>query len=137
MSARGQIGTGVAALFIAPVVLLAGLAAHPFVHSYLNKSVIAGAVAGAPGRWAWSHLIIVFGPGLLLVAITVIRRRLGDAGEQRWSVVGLPLLLVGGTLLGAATGSEITLAAVVVSGQDVLAVLETGDSAVACTSAVR
>jgi hypothetical protein len=131
MSARGQIGTGAAALFIAPVVLLAGLAAHPFVRSYGHKGVIAGAVAGAPSRWAWSHVIIVLGLGLLLVAITVIRRQLRDAGEQRWSVVALPLLLVGGMLLGAAAGSEITLAAVVTSGQDVLAVLQTGESAVA------
>jgi hypothetical protein len=106
MFARGRAGAGAAALFIAPVVLLAGLAAHPFVHSYLDSSVIAGAVAGAPGRWASSHQIIVFGLGLLLVAVMVIRRELRAAGEQRWSVVALPLLLAGGTLPAAATGSE-------------------------------
>jgi hypothetical protein len=131
MSEQDRTRTSAAVLFAAPVVLLAGLAAHPFVHSYLDGGVIAGAVAGAPRRWAWSHLLIPLGLGLLLVAVTIIRHRLRDAGEQRWSVVALPLLLVGGTLLGALAGSEITLAAVARSGQDVLAVLEAGENAVA------
>jgi uncharacterized membrane protein YhaH (DUF805 family) len=120
-----------AALFIAPIVLFAGLLAHPFVHSYLDASLVAGAVNRTPGRWAWSHLFIAIGLGLLLVAVTVIRHRFRDAGEQRWSVVAMRLLLMGGTLLGALVGSEITLAAVVTSGQDVLAVLEAGETSVA------
>lgn len=128
MSAHGQMRAGPAVLFIAPVILLAGLAAHPFVHSYLDGGASrAAAVAGAPSRWAWSHLLIALGLGLLLVAVTITRHRLRDAGEQRWSVVALPLLLAGGALLGASVGSEITLAAVATSGQDVLATLVAGE----------
>ena len=128
MSAQDRTRTGAAVLFIAPVVLLAGLAAHPFVHNYLDGGVsLAAAVAAAPSRWAWSHLLIALGLGLLLVAVTIIRRRLRDAGEQRWSVVALGLLLAGGTLLAASVGSEITLAAVATSGQDVLATLQAGE----------
>lgn len=130
MSERTRMRAGATALFIAPVVLLAGILAHPFVRSYLDTSVVAEAVRGAPGRWALSHLLIAVGLGLLLVAVTVIRREFRDAGEQRWSVVAMPLLFVGATLLGALVGSEVTLAAVATSGQDVLAVLEASETSI-------
>lgn len=115
--------TGVA-LFLAPVVFLAGILAHPFVTTYRDTSVVAGAVTSAPARWALSHLFIAVGLGLLLVAVAVMRREFRDAGEQRWSVVAMPLLFVGATLLSALVGSEVTLAAVATTGQDVLAVLQ-------------
>jgi catechol 2,3-dioxygenase-like lactoylglutathione lyase family enzyme len=127
-TAQDRTQTGVAVLFATPVILLAGLAAHPFVHNYFDGGVsLAAAVAAAPSRWASSRLLIALGLGLVLVAATIIRHRLRDAGEQRWSVAALGLLLVGGTLLGAVVGSEVTLAAVATSGQDVLATLEAGE----------
>lgn len=121
-----RIGTWAAAavLFIGPAVFFAGSLGHPFVRDYMDPSVIADAVKAAPGQWAVSHVILAIGLGLVLLAVLVIREQFRGAGEQRWSAVGVPLLIVGATLLGAIAGSEITLAAVVDSGGDVLAVLE-------------
>lgn len=110
-------------LFIGPAVFLAGLVAHPFVRDYTDTGVIAGAISGAPDRWAIAHLIIALGVGLVLLAAMAIRRRFRIAGEHRWSGIGITLLIVGGVLLGAVVGAEITLAAVATNGLDVLAVL--------------
>lgn len=119
--ARAQVDRAV--LFVAPVVFLAGLVAHPFVRNYMDTEVIATAIIGAPGRWGMAHLIIAVGVGLVLLAALAIRRQFQIAGEHRWSGIGLALLIVGGVLLGAVVGAEITLSAVVNSGSDVLAVL--------------
>lgn len=113
-----------AVLFIAPVVFLAGALAHPFVRTYLDTSVVADAVSSAPNRWAVAHLTLAVGIGLMLLAVLVIRRRLREAGEERWSERGTTLVMLGGVLLAAVVGSEVTLAAVVTSGGDVLSVLE-------------
>jgi hypothetical protein len=124
MSERIRTWAGAAVLFIGPAVFLAGSLAHPFVRDYMDTSVVADAVRAAPGQWAVSHVILAIGLGLVLLAVLVIREQFRSAGERRWSAVGVPLLIVGATLLGAIVGSEITLAAVVVSGGDALAVLE-------------
>ncbi len=110
-------------LFVAPAVFLAGLVAHPFVRNYMDTEVIARAISGSPDRWAIAHLIIPIGVGLVLLAALAIRCQFRNAGEQRWSSIGIGLLIVGGVLMGAVVGAEITLAAVVRSGLDVLAVL--------------
>jgi hypothetical protein len=115
-------------LFIAPAVFFAGVLGHPFVGDYADTSVVADAVKAAPGQWAVSHLLLAIGLGLVLLAVLVIRHEFRSAGEQRWSAGGLPLVIVGATLLGAIVGSEITLAAVVDSGGDVLAVREAGET---------
>ena len=113
-----------AVLFIGPAVFVAGSLGHPFVRDYMDPSLIADAISAAPGQWAVSHVNLAIGLGLVLLAVLVIREQFRRAGEQRWSAVGVPLLIVSATLLGAIVGSEITLAAVVDSGGDVLAVLE-------------
>ena len=124
MSERSRTWAGAAVLFIGPLVFLAGSLAHPFVRDYMDPTVIADAVKGASGQWAVSHVILAIGLGLVLLAVLVIREQFRTAGEQRWSALGVPLLVVGASLLGAIVGSEVTLAAVVDSGGDVLAVLE-------------
>jgi len=124
MSERTRTRTGAAVLFIGPAVFLAGSLAHPFVRDYMDPGVIADAVKAAHGQWALSHVILGIGLGLVLLAVLVIREQFRGAGEQRWSALGVPPLIVGGTLLGTIAGSEITLAAVVDSGGHVLAVLE-------------
>lgn len=83
--------------------------------------MIAGAISGAPDRWAIVHLTIALGVGLVLLAAVAIRRQFRIAGEHRWSGIGIPLLIVGGVLQGAVVGAEITLAAVVNSRLDVVA----------------
>jgi len=122
MSERTRRWAAAAVLFLAPAVFLAGVLAHPFVSDYTHTSVVADAISAAPGRWAVSHLILAIGLGLVPMAVLVIRHEFRSAGEQRWSAAGVPLLIVGGTLLGAYVGTEITLAAVVNSGGNVLAV---------------
>lgn len=120
-----------AVLFIAPVVFLAGIVAHPFVSNYLEVGVVAAAVSGAPDRWAAAHLIIPIGMALLLLAVVVIRGEFRRAGEQRWSVVSLPLLFLGGAVWGAIAALEITYPAVAKSGGDLLAVMETNEAWIA------
>lgn len=117
-----------AVLFIAPVVLLAGVLAHPFVSNYLEIGVVAAAVSGAPDRWAAAHLILPIGMALLLLAVVVIRGEFRRAGEQRWSVMAVPLLFLGGAMWGAIAALEITYAAVANSGGEVLAVMETNEA---------
>lgn len=114
-------------LFVAPVVFLSGLVAHPIVRTYLDTEVVAEAVSEAPGRWALAHMVIAVGIGLVLLAALAIRRQFRIAGEERWSVIGIASLAVSGALLGAVVGSEITLSAVVNSGFDVVAVLIEGE----------
>jgi hypothetical protein len=111
-------------LFVAPAILLAGILLHPFVSTYLDVGVVAAAVMAAPERWAASHVIIPVGMGLLLLAVVVIRGEFRRAGEQRWSVIALPPLFVGGAILGAVAAAEITLTAVVSTGSDLHAVME-------------
>ena len=124
MSERTRTWAGAAVLFIAPAVLLAGILAHPFVRDYTDTSVVAEAVSVAPGQWAVSHLTLAIGLGLVSLAVLAIRHEFRSAGEQRWSAIGVPLLIVGATLLGAIVGTEITLSAVIDTGGDVLAVRE-------------
>lgn len=126
MSKRTRERAGAVLLFVAPAVFLAGSLAHPFVRDYMDPRVIADAIRAAPGQWAASHVLLAIGLGLVLLAVFVIREQFRSVGEQRWSAVGVPPLTLGATLLGAIAGTEITLAAVVDSGGDVLAVLEAG-----------
>ena len=119
---------GPAVLFLAPVVFLAGALAHPFVRTYLDTAVVADAVVSAPRRWAGAHLTLAVGIGLVLMAALVIRRRLREAGEERWSERGTTLVVLGSVLLAAVVGSEMTLTAVVTSGGDVRLVLEEAEA---------
>lgn len=118
----------VALLFLAPVVFLAGALAHPFVRSYLEIGTVAEAVIAAPFRWEAAHLTYIIGIGLILLASLVISDRLQGSGEERWSRRARTFLVVGGVLLAALVGSEVTLSAVVTSGGDVLRVLERGEA---------
>jgi len=122
MSERARTWAGAAVLFIAPAVFLAGVLAHPFVSDYTRTSLVADAISAAPGQWAVAHLILAVGLGLMPLVVLVIRDQFRRVGEQRWSAAGAPLLIVGASLLGAYAGTEITLAAVVNSGGNVLAV---------------
>lgn len=125
VSEQGYDRARAAVLFIAPVVLMAGILLHPFVGNYLETDVVATAVSGAPNQWIVSHLIIPIGMALLLLAVVVICAEFRRVGERRWSVIALPLLFLGGAVWGAIAALEITHAAVVHSGGDVLAVMET------------
>ena len=129
MYTRTRTRTGAALFFVAPIVFLTGSLAHPFVRSYLERAVVANAVTASPTRWWVAHLILAVGIGLLLLEGLAIRDRLRDIGEERWSGRAVTLLILGGTLLTALVGSEVTLAAVATSGRNLLAVMEAGETA--------
>jgi hypothetical protein len=113
----------VAILFVAPIVLLAGILVHPYVGTYLEMHVVADAVTRAPEMWVASHLIIPVGMSLVLLGVVVIRGEFHRSGEDRWSLFAVPLLYVGGAVWAAIAALEITYGAVAHSGGDVLTVM--------------
>jgi hypothetical protein len=113
---------GAAVVWIAPLVLLAGFAYHPYISPPTDEAAIAAAAAADPTRWALAHLAIGVGYGLMVLAFLAVRRHLGAAGEDRWSPRALPPLALGSTLFAVLTGMEISLAAAAERGADVQAI---------------
>ena len=72
--------------------LLAGFAYHPYVANGTDEAALAAAVASDTTRWGLSHLAIGIGYALAALAFIAIRSYLREAGEERWSVVALPLI---------------------------------------------
>lgn len=85
-----------AAVVIAPVVMLAGLLYH-------------------------AHLLVAIGSALILLAFLAIRSHLRAAGEERWSVVGLPFIVMGSVLYALLPAMEFVPLAAANSGNDVQA----------------
>jgi hypothetical protein len=104
---------------IAPAVLLAGFAYHPYVAKGTDEAALAEAAASDTTRWGLSHLAIGVGYGLVALAFIAIRSYLREAGEERWTVVALPLSVAGCTLLPILTGMEFALLAAAETGGDV------------------
>ena len=108
---QARLRAGVVA--IAPVVLLIGLLYHPYVGDLTDRAALAEEVAADTTRWAWSHLIVAAGLALTLLLAVSVRSYLRAAGEQMWSFVAMPLLVIGGGMFAAITGVEIGAAAAV------------------------
>lgn len=84
---------------LAPAVLLLSLAAHDFLPGRLpNEAAVAEAVAAGTTRWGFVHLGTAVGSGLLIIAFLAVRSYLREAGEDRFSAVGVPFIVMGGTL---------------------------------------
>ncbi|MGI8707337.1 MAG: hypothetical protein ACR2LG_03935 [Actinomycetota bacterium] len=112
---------------IAPAALLAALVAHPFIPGRLpNDVAIAEAVTAGTTRWALVHLASGMASGLLIIAFLAIRRHLREAGEDRYSALGVPFIVIGGTFFTLLPGMEFAP----------LAVAETG-AATAATAAAQ
>jgi cytochrome bd-type quinol oxidase subunit 2 len=107
---------------IAPAVLLAGFAYHPYVARGTDAAALAEAAASDTTRWGLSHLAIGVGYGLAALAFIGIRSYLREAGEERWSGVALPFVVLGSTLFPILTGMEFALLAAAETGGDVEAV---------------
>lgn len=110
-----------AAVAIAPAVLLAGLAAHPYIAKLPDGAAVAAAVASDPARWGFAHLTVAVGSGLVILAFLAIRSSLRGAGEERWSVTSLPFIVVGSTLFAFLPGMEFAPLAAAGAGGDVAA----------------
>ena len=108
-----------AIVFVAPLVLFVGFAYHPYVTNGTDEAALAEAAASDTTRWGLSHLAIGIGYALLALAFIAIRSFLREAGEERWSVLALPLIVAGCALFPILTGMEFALLAAAETGGDV------------------
>lgn len=104
---RAQLRAAIVA--IAPVVMLAGFLYHPFIAVLPDSAAVAAAVTADESRWALSHLLVGVGSGILLLAFLAIRGYLREAGEERWSSIAVPFVVLGSTLFTLLPAMEIGL----------------------------
>jgi hypothetical protein len=107
---------------VAPAVLLAGFASHPYISPPTDEAAVAAAAASGTLRWQLAHVMIAVGYGLVVLAFLAVRSHLREVGEERWSVLALPPIVLGSTLFVILTGMEVALAAVAETGGDAQAV---------------
>ena len=125
MSARVITLFRTAILVIAPAVMLVGGGYHPWIGNPGDPGffeTLATAVAADATRWWVAHFLVAVGSGLLLVAFLAIRSYLRDAGEERWSVMGLPFIVMGSTLYALLPAMEFAPVAALRAGADAAAV---------------
>ncbi len=111
------------ALFSAPVVLLAGFIYHPFVADETKVQSFVDAASPDLDRWAWTHVILAIGFVLASLAVLAARHELRSAGEERWSLLAVPLLVTGNAFLVGIWFQEVDVAAVGKLGGDIEAFL--------------
>jgi hypothetical protein len=107
---------------VAPAVLLAGFAYHPYISPPTDEAAVAAAAASDTLRWQLAHVTIAVGYGLVVLAFMAVRSHLREVGEERWSMLALPPVVLGSTLFVILTGMEFALAAVAETGGDAQAV---------------
>jgi hypothetical protein len=112
-----------AVVAVAPVVLLVGFLWHPYTH-IPDKSTIAAAAASGTTRWGLSHLTIAVGSGFAALAFLALRSYLREAGEDRWSAIAFPFIVMGSTLFAILPGMEFSLLVVAETGGDLQAAQE-------------
>jgi hypothetical protein len=104
---------------IAPVILAAALLWHPHIPGRLpNNPAIAAAVASDADGWALAHLAAGVASGAVALAFVAVRSHLRQAGEMRWSIVGLPFVVIGSALYAMLPGMEFAPVAAVRIGVD-------------------
>ncbi len=113
---------------IAPTVLLAAFVYHPYIADLTDKAAVAAALASSTTHWGFSHLVVGVGSALVVLAFLAIQSWLREAGEERWSMMGLPFIVVGSTLFAFLPAMEIAMLGVADAGADVAAVLIAMDS---------
>ncbi|NYJ32337.1 hypothetical protein [Nocardiopsis aegyptia] len=116
-----------AVMVIAPVVLLIAFVYHPFLAGAVappSPEVVAAAAEADTTRWAGSHLVALGAFALSALAFQALRGHLRDAGEERWSSWGFPLVLVGFVLLAGLPALELTIAGAIDTGVDTVALIE-------------
>jgi hypothetical protein len=97
----------VAVLTVAPAVLCVALVAHPFISGRLpNEADIAEGVTAGTTMWAVVHLAASVASALIAIAFLAVRSYLREAGENRHSARGVPLVVMGSTLFAVLPGME-------------------------------
>ncbi|NYJ32341.1 hypothetical protein [Nocardiopsis aegyptia] len=111
-----------AAMAVAPVALLAAFLYQPYLPGAApGPETIAQAVEADPTRWAVAQLLTVGAFALFVLAFQALRGRLRDAGEERWSSFAFPLVVVGGVVVAAVIGMQVTFAGAARTGADTAA----------------
>ena len=128
MSTTTQARFRAAIVAIAPAVLLFAFVYHPYIANLTDKAAVAAALGSDTTRWGLSHLAVGVGSGLAVLAFLAIRGYLREAGEERWSILALPFIVIGSTLFAFLPAMEIAMLAVADEGADVQAVLTALDS---------
>jgi hypothetical protein len=101
---RARFGASIVAL--APAVMLVGLFAHPYIATLPDEAAVAETAIADTTRWGLVHLTVGVASGLLVLAFLAIRSYLREAGEDRWSILALPFIVVGSTLFAVLPGME-------------------------------
>jgi len=128
MSATTRARFRAAIVAIAPAGLLAAFVYHPYIANLTDKAAVAAALASDTTRWGLSHLAVGVGSGLAVLAFLAIRSYLREAGEERWSLLALPFIVMGSTLFAFLPAMEIAMLAAAEVGADVQAVQTALDS---------
>jgi hypothetical protein len=98
---------GAAALIVAPAALFTAFVTHPYLPGRLpNDAAVAAAVTGGTTRWGLVHLATSVASGLIILAFLALRRHLRAAGEERFSPVGVPFVVMGSVLFAVLPGME-------------------------------
>lgn len=108
-------------LAVAPVVMLAAYVYHPHIAILPSAEAVAHAVQADTQRWAIAHFGVALGAALMALAFIALRGHLRDAGENRWSMIALPFLVMGAALYAFLPGMEFTVLAASLTGGDVVA----------------
>jgi hypothetical protein len=117
---RARFGASIVAL--APAVMLAGLFAHPYIATLPDEAAVAASATADTTRWGLAHLTVGMASGLVVLAFLALRSYLREAGEERWSILALPFIVVGSTLFTVLPGMEFAPLAAAEAGVDVEAV---------------
>jgi len=109
MSSTTRVRLRAAIVAIAPAVLLAAFVYHPYIANLTDKAAVAAALASDTTRWWLSHLAVGVGSGLVVLAFLATRSYLREAGEERWSILALPFIVMGSTLFAFLPAMEIAM----------------------------
>jgi hypothetical protein len=106
-----------ATLVVAPTTLFAAFVAHPYLPGRLpDHAAVAAAAADDPVRWGLVHLGTSVASALIILAFLAVRSTLREAGEERFSALGVPFVVLGSVLYAVLPGMEFAPLAAVEAG---------------------
>jgi hypothetical protein len=110
-----------ASLVIAPAAMFVGFALHPHIGNPIDDDFLARlatAVLAGPTHWAVAHLIVAVASPLLALAFLSLRAVLREHGEERWSALGVPFIVMGSALYALLPAMELAPLASARAGGD-------------------